>query len=84
MATETIVRVHADWYPISALQHAIQEFRSFCTVACSRTADTIVLAIDVKPEAADETVDEFLNFALLAAIEQSEAGTPDGKGHVLS
>lgn len=69
MSSEKTVRVHSAWYPDSALDDATARFVSFCSVKRAVVGEHVDLAFQLLAEAPPETVDEFLNVALLSAIE---------------
>lgn len=73
MSVETSIRVHQAWYPHSALDDASARFTEFCTVEKRVTGEFVDLVFSLAPEAPPETIDEFLNYALLSAIESFAA-----------
>jgi hypothetical protein len=69
MSVDATVCVHTSWYPQSAIDDAISRFVSFCQVESTPSGETVKLLFRFLPGAPPETLNEFLNIALLSAIE---------------
>ena len=57
-------------YPEECLKPAAGHFREACTVTWTPCGETIDLHLEPKPGSPPGTVDEFLNYLLLAALEK--------------
>ncbi len=60
----------ATLYPQSCVAVAQHEFTGLCSVVSAARDDGVQLTISPRDGAPAETVDEFLNFVLCAALEQ--------------
>jgi hypothetical protein len=60
-----------------------REFAAFCSITATAEGDSTRIEIELLPDAPQETVDEFLNFVLCAALEQQLSLKPDASTDVL-
>jgi len=63
------VRISPSLYPRSALLQASEVFHDLCDVSQQEAAPDILVTISPREGAPPETVDEFLSYALSAALE---------------
>jgi hypothetical protein len=71
--TETTIVLDAALYPIEAIAAARNAFREFCSVVEHPRPDPwdgVRLTLIPRPDAPPHAVDEFLNYALCAALER--------------
>jgi hypothetical protein len=63
------VCVSAALYPPAALEQASEGFRDLCDIGKEEAGDRIVLTISPRDDAPPDTIEEFLSYALSAALE---------------
>ncbi len=73
MSAEALIRVHRGWYPDDAIADATSRFTAFCSVRAVVSGEFTAISIRLAADAPPETVDEFLNCALLSAVERQRA-----------
>lgn len=56
-------------YPQACIHHAIEEFRSLCSVQFREEGQQVRITITALPGAPEAIADEFLNFLLSASLE---------------
>jgi hypothetical protein len=70
------VRISPSLYPRSALLRATEVFHELCDVSQQEAAPDILLTISPREGAPPAVVDEFLSYALSAALEIHLSGSP--------
>jgi hypothetical protein len=74
MRVSRTVRIQHSLYPDAVIAVAAREFDRLCSVSLIADGDSSVVTIDQNDDAPDETIDEFLNFILCAALEYHLSG----------
>lgn len=69
MSTERRFRLQHSIYSENAIAAGVREFAQFGGIVCVPDGDSTLVTIDLRESAPDETVDEFLNYVLTAALE---------------
>jgi hypothetical protein len=74
MRASRTVRIQHSLYPDQLIAVAAREFDGLCSVSFVAEGGSSVVTINQNDDAPDETIDEFLNFILCAALEHHLSG----------
>jgi hypothetical protein len=74
------VRLSRALYPLAAIQKACDAFGDLCAVQIQHSDEELTVSILPLEASPNETTDEFLNYALCAALETHLTGSQTSEG----